>query len=604
MKKEFNYKQIGKTVGILLAGLFLGWLFFGGSAREDATDIDQHIEETHTDEEGNIVYTCSMHPQIRQNEPGNCPICGMELIPVDQEEQDETVFTMTEAAVKLAEIQTTRVERRIPKLEVRLPGRIAADERRISSITAQFPGRIEELFVDFTGTYVEEGEKLATIYSPELISAQQELLEAARNKQTNPGLYESTRRKLRLWGLPESEIHRIESSGEVSDTLPIVATRSGYVTQKNVDAKDYVDEGTVMYKVADLSTLWVLFDVYETDIGAIDQGDSVDFTVRSYPGKTFEAKITYVDPFIDPESRTARVRAEVENAGGELKPDMLARGTVSGTADEGERLVVPTSAVMWTGKRSVVFVRQPDAEVPSFEPRLVTLGQRAGGYYVIKEGLEEGEQVVTHGNFKLDSAAQLADNLSMMNREPGNKINRAGDGHEDMEEQETARSKQIDSQAEISGTVAEVPQAFRDQLKQAIGEYLNLKDALVEANSEEASQQAERFLSQLENVDMSLLDAAPRDRWRKLLEKLNQEAGQLAGQDELDSQREAFFPVSETLVKSVQEFGIEGMLYYQYCPMALGGDGAYWLSEEEEIRNPYLSEKMRDCGEIIQEIKN
>lgn len=445
MKKEFNYKQTGKIAGILLVGFFLGWLFFGGSAGEKATNVEQHVEETHTDEEGNIVYTCSMHPRIRQNEPGNCPICGMELIPVDQaEEQAETVFTMTEAAVKLAQIQTSTVERRIPEMEIRLPGRVAADERRVSSITAQFPGRIEELFVDFKGTYVEEGEKLATIYSPELISAQQELLEAARNKQTNPGLYESTLRKLRLWGLPESEIQRIESSGEVSDTLPIVATRSGYVTQKNVDARDYVDEGSVMYKVADFSTLWVLFDAYETDIGAIDQGDTVNFTVRSYPGKSFEAEITYVDPFIDPQTRTARVRGEVDNTGGTLMPDMLARGIVSGTADHGEKLMVPQSAVMWTGKRSIVFVKQPDSEVPSFEPRLVTLGQRAGDYYVIEEGVEEGEEVVTHGNFKLDSAAQLADNLSMMNREPGSGANRAGHDHGGTEmevEEDTLKEK-------------------------------------------------------------------------------------------------------------------------------------------------------------------
>lgn len=607
--KSINIKQAGKIAGILLVGFFLGWLFFGGSAGEEATGIDQHVEETHTDKEGNIVYTCSMHPQIRQNEPGNCPICGMELIPVDQaEEQGETVFTMTEAAVKLAEIQTSTVERRIPELEVRLPGRVAADERRVSSITAQFPGRIQELFVDFRGTYVEEGEKLASIYSPELISAQQELLEAARNKQTSPGLYESTLRKLRLWGLPDSEIQRIESSGEVTDALPIVATRSGYVTQKNVDARDYVDEGTVMYKVADFSTLWVLFDAYETDIGAIDQGDSVNFTVRSYPGKTFEAEITYVDPFIDPQTRTARVRAEVDNTDGTLKPNMLARGVVSGTADNGEKLMIPRSAVMWTGKRSVVFVRQQDTEVPSFEPRLVTLGQRAGDYYVIEEGLEEGEQVVTHGNFKLDSAAQLADNLSMMNREPGSGANRAGHDHGGMEEQkiqqEEDHSEHTDSRAEIGGINAEVPQEFRNQLKQVVSEYLDLKDALVEdSDPEEVSKLAESFLEQLGNIDMSLLKEKPHDHWMELHEKLNQGAEQIAGLNELNTQRKAFFLLSEVLVESVREFSIDGILYYQFCPMAFNGEGAYWLSEEKEISNPYLGEEMPACGEVIEEIK-
>ncbi|WP_372635116.1 efflux RND transporter periplasmic adaptor subunit [Fodinibius sp.] len=434
-----DIKRTGRTIGLLLAGLLLGWIFFGSSG-EEAGKMEQHIEETHTDEEGEIVYTCSMHPQVRQNEPGDCPICGMELIPVDEEEghqeeerQGETAFTMTEAAVKLADIQTTRVESRIPEFEIRMPGRIAADERRVSSITARFSGRIEELYVDFTGTYVKQGEKLAAIYSPELISAQRELLEAAGNKETDRVMYESARRKLRLWGLPENEIHRIEANGEVIDQIPIVATQNGYVTQKNVDVKDYVDEGTVMYKVADLSRLWVLFDAYETDMGAIEQGDSVDFTVRSHPARRFEAKVTYVDPFIDPETRTAKVRAEVENTGGDLKPHMLATGIVSGTAGEGEKLMVPRSAVMWTGKRSIVFVKQTGGEVPAFEPRLVTLGHRTGDYYVIEEGVEEGEQVVTHGNFKLDSAAQLADRLSMMNREPGSGANRGAHDHGEME---------------------------------------------------------------------------------------------------------------------------------------------------------------------------
>ncbi|WP_445664472.1 efflux RND transporter periplasmic adaptor subunit [Fodinibius sp. AD559] len=607
MKKELNYKQIGKIAGILLVGFFLGWLFFGGSAVEEATDIDQHVEETHTDEEGNIVYTCSMHPQIRQNEPGNCPICGMELISVDQaEDQGETVFTMTEAAVKLAEIQTSTVERGIPELEVRLPGRVAVDERRVSSITAQFPGRIEELFVDFTGTYVDEGEKLATVYSPELISAQRELLEAARNKQRNPGLYESTRRKLRLWGLPKSEIQRIELSGEVTDAIPIMATRSGYVTQKNVDTKDYVDEGTVMYKVADLSRLWVLFDAYETDIGAIDQGDPVDFTVRSYPGKTFEAEITYVDPFINPQTRTARVRAEVDNTDGTLKPEMLARGIVSGAVDNGEKLMIPKSAVMWTGKRSIVFVEQPDSEIPSFEPRVVTLGQRAGNYYVIEEGLEEGEEVVTHGNFKLDSAAQLADNLSMMNRNPGSGANRAGHNHGGMEEQEIQQeedhSEHTDSRAEISGINAEVPQEFRDQLRQAISEYLHIKDALVDSDPQKASQQADLFRDQLRDVDMSVLETEIHDRWMEFLEVLNRQAEQIAGSNELDSQRKAFFLLSEVLVESIQEFGVDDVLYYQYCPMAFGNKGGYWISEEKKIQNPYLGKEMTNCGEIIEEI--
>jgi Cu(I)/Ag(I) efflux system membrane fusion protein len=609
MKNINDYKQIGKITGILLTGIFLGWLFFGGSGGGVATDMDQHIEETHTDEEGIMIYTCSMHPQVRQNEPGNCPICGMELIPVDQaEEQDETTFTMTEAAVKLADIQTTRVERRTPELETRLPGRIAADERRVSSITAQFSGRIDELYVDFTGTYVEKGDQLAAIYSPELISAQRELLEAAKNKETDPVMYESTRRKLRLWGLPESEIQRIEASGEVTDQVPIVATQNGYVTQKNVDLKDYVDEGTVMYKVADLSRLWVLFDAYETDIGAVDRGDSVDFTVRSHPGKQFEATITYVDPFINPETRTARVRAEVENSGGELKPDMLAKGVVNGSAEGGEKLMVPRSAVMWTGKRSIVFVKRTDRDVPTFEPRLVTLGQRSGDYYVIEEGLEEGEQVVTHGNFKLDSAAQLADKLSMMNRNPGSGANKGVHDHGEVDIKKEnisldEHSEHTDNRAEIHNSNSSVSEAFRKQLKSVVERYMDLKNALIVSKAKQASNAAAQLLSELDNVDESLLDNETQDHWMERLNGINEQAKSIADKAQIESQRKSFFAFSELMVESIREFGIDGVIYYQFCPMAFDGEGAYWLSEEEEIRNPYLGKEMFDCGEIIQEIE-
>lgn len=411
---------MGTVIGLLLGGFILGWLFFGGPSVDEGSDIEQHVEDVHTDEDGEILYTCSMHPQIRSNEPGDCPICGMELIPMDEAgEQDETIFTMTDAAVKLAEIQTTRVERGVPEQEIRLPGRVTTDERRVSSITAPFSGRIEELYVDYTGTYVEKGEELASVYAPEMISAQRELLLSARNRESQPEMYESVRRKLQLWGIPDSQINRIEASGEVTSQIPIVATQNGYVLNKNVSVEDYVEEGTVMYTVADLSRLWILFDAYETDLAAVEPGDSVQFTVRSHPGKTFQAEITWVDPFIDPKTRTAAVRAEVDNTDGTLKPEMLARGIVRGGGNEGKQLLIPRSAVMWTGKRSLVFVRQTEADVPTFEPRLVTLGQRAGDHYVITAGLEEGEQVVTHGNFKLDSAAQLADKLSMMNREPG-----------------------------------------------------------------------------------------------------------------------------------------------------------------------------------------
>ena len=422
MKTSINYKQTGKVIGILLAGLFFGWLFFGGSAADQPETMDKHVEQVHTNEQGEIVYTCSMHPSVRQNEPGNCPICGMELIPVSDggmQEENAYELTMTPAAMRLAEVQTTEISRGTATKTVRMPGKITVDETRTSSITALFPGRIEDLYVDFTGQYVSKGVPLASIYSPKLVTAQKELIEAAKHKESNPTIYNAAKRKLKLWELSDRQIQQIEQSGELQTEMQIVAPKSGYVMSREVSREDYVQEGTMMYQIADLSRLWVMFQAYENDLAGLKKGDTVEFTVGAYPGETFNARITYIDPVLNSMKRTVSVRAEVANPNDRLKPEMLAEGVVSTALDKGtDQLLVPKSAVLWTGERSVAYVKKPNTEKPTFEFREVVLGQRVGDQYVVKSGLEAGEEVVTNGNFKIDSAAQLAGKASMMNQNP------------------------------------------------------------------------------------------------------------------------------------------------------------------------------------------
>ncbi len=421
MKPTNRIKQTAKTTGILLAGLLLGWLLFGGG--DSPATLEEHIEQSHTDAQGEIVYTCSMHPSVRESEPGNCPICGMELVPLNDtgtsSGEDPYRLEMTEAAVKLAEVQTSTVRLETPVQTVRMPGKITVDERRIRSLPAHFPGRIEQLYVNFTGEFIERGERVASVYSPELVSAQKELLESYGRREQNPVLYRAARTKLQNWNIPESQIDQIESSGEVRNSFDIVSHMEGYVIRRNISVGDHVEMGTVMYRMADLSSLWAVFNAYEQDLDALNVGDRITYTVDALPGRSFEADITYIDPVLDPQSRTLRVRAEVENPDGKLKPQMLAEGMVSSRiADGGLQLTVPRSAVLWTGERSVVYVRVPGTEQPTFEFREVVLGRRAGDRFVVHFGLHEGEEVVTNGNFKIDSAAQLAGKVSMMNREP------------------------------------------------------------------------------------------------------------------------------------------------------------------------------------------
>jgi len=430
MIRSIDYKQIAKTGGLVLAGLILGWLLFGGSSTggKAEADIDQHVEEVHTDEQGNIVYTCSMHPNIRQNEPGNCPICGMELIPASDSGEsaaagtgasgdDPYTLTMTHAAMKLAEVQTSTVTMGPAVTQARMPGKVVADERRISSVTAHFPGRIKQLYVDFTGERVSRGQRLASIYSPELLTAQRELLEAQKFKTQNPALYQAARRKLMLWELPDEEINRIESSGEVLTEIDIVSPVDGYVLKRNVSTQDHVMEGSIMYRIANLERVWIVFNAYESDLMGLEVGNNVEFRVDAYPGENFHAEISYIDPVLDPETRTVSVRAETFNRDNMLKPQMLVEGIVSSTLYDGEhQVLVPKSSVLWTGERSVVYVMKPNTAQPAFEFREVVLGPRVGDRYVVKSGVEAGEEVVTNGNFKIDSAAQLAGKTSMMNR--------------------------------------------------------------------------------------------------------------------------------------------------------------------------------------------
>jgi Cu(I)/Ag(I) efflux system membrane fusion protein len=423
--KNTNNKYL-YGLGVLLAGLFLGWLLFHPSKgevvnrnpAEGHVGLDQSMEE-HT------IWTCSMHPQIRQDKPGKCPICAMDLVPLVTghsggmvAEPGEIVFT--ESAAKLADIQTTRVVKGTPRKTIYLQGMIRADERNISEVTARFGGRIEKLFVNFTGQQVSKGERLVTVYSPGMVTAQRELLEAISMKETRPSLYQAARAKLKLWDLNDDQIAAIEEAGEPQPYFDVLSPISGTVIMRNVALGDYVQEGSSLFQVTDLSRLWVMFQAYETDLPWIRSGDQMEFTVQSLPGRPFKGRVAFIDPFIDPQTRIANVRIELDNPDLELKPGMFAEGQLySGLAASSGLLLIPKSSILWTGKRAVVYVKVPGREYPSFLYREITLGPDAGDSYVVAGGLEEGEEIALNGVFKIDAAAQLEGKASMMN--PGDR---------------------------------------------------------------------------------------------------------------------------------------------------------------------------------------
>ena len=380
-------------------------------------------------------WTCAMHPHIHADEPGRCPICGMDLVAVEMQAEDSgAVIGMSDEAMKRAEIQTVLVERRQVHSERRLVGKIELDETRVREITAWVPGRLERLYVDFTGVKVRRGDPLVLLYSPELVSAQEELLQARRAKRALEGSHsermrkgaratlQAAREKLRLLGLSPAQIAELEKRGKAEHRSVIESPLDGVVLRKHAVEGAYVETGSPIYTVADLSSVWAKLDAYESDLPWIEIGQAVTFESDALPGRRFQGEVSFIDPVLDPRTRTAKVRVEAANPDGLLKPEMFVHASVLAEVrapGAGLALVIPASAPLLTGRRAIVYVRSPDTKRPTFEGREVVLGPRAGDFYVVESGLHEGERVVTHGAFKIDSALQIQGRPSMMLPEGG-----------------------------------------------------------------------------------------------------------------------------------------------------------------------------------------
>lgn len=426
MKGELRHKIVLILI-FLSIGIFIGWLIFGGRQKpeEDRTKSAEVKKQQ--------IWTCSMHPQIRQTEPGKCPICKMELIPLETEElqADSGSLRMSETAMQLANIQTAVAGKMMPVKTLNLNGKVVKDERLVYSQSAHISGRVEKLMINFTGEYVSKGQTIAYIYSPELVTAQEELLEAYRQTGTQKALFESAKEKLYNWKITDSQIDEILKNGSATESFPVLADFSGYVSEIKVASGDYVQKGSAFFEIADLSRVWVVFDIYESDLAFVKAGDKINYTVQALPGETFQGKITYLDPVINANTRVLNARLEVNNYNMKLKPEMFVSGTlVSDIAVNTESVVIPKSAVLWTGKRSVVYVKSVDSEGISFKMREVTLGVSLGDSYVIESGLKPGEEIAVSGAFSIDAAAQLAGKPSMMN--PENSKQNTGNGHEGM----------------------------------------------------------------------------------------------------------------------------------------------------------------------------
>ncbi len=582
-----NKKIILIALTAAIIGLGAGYLLFHkGHAIITVPEEHGHEQPSATNHQSaETEYTCSMHPQIRQNEPGICPICEMDLIPVEDNtsgNDDPTILEMTQEAVKLANIQTTTIGTTSdqPIKMLTLNGKIQKDERRAASQTAHIPGRIEQLFVSFTGERVQKGQKLATIYSPELITAQRELLEAKKFQDVSTELLEAARNKLRFWKISDATIQRIEGREQIKETFTLYAENSGIVTNRRIAVGDYVKQGQILFDIINLSRLWVLFDVYEEDLANIQVGNTITFTTPAIPNKSFTTKITYIDPLINPVTRAASIRGEVSNLGRQLKPEMFVKGTLKAPSKGSRKnqLTIPKTAVMWTGKRSVVYVKMPDIEIPSFQFREIELGDVVESNYLIANGLSRGEIVVTNGAFSIDAAAQLNNQRSMMNQEV-----------------------RIKKEARVGSPnfQGETPLAFKEQLGALTEKYIALKDAFVNTNNTAAKIAAATLHKELKRVNSTLIEGEAHLYWMDKLNGLEKHSEKITQLEDIEKQRKQFEGISDLMIPVLKAFGVEGMtIYVQHCPMAFNNKGGDWLSTEERIRNPYFGDKMMKCGSV------
>ncbi len=577
----------------ILLALIVAVLGFALGRCSSSVELAEPDEQAESAE----VWTCSMDPQVRAPGPGACPICGMDLIPLDSAAgaAAQGQVELSERAAKLARISTTEVVRiATPELDLRLLGRVEIDESRIRNVSAWVGGRVDKLHVRETGTVVRRGQTVATLYSPDVYAAHQDLLTAARQvaklrdaselaRSSAAATLEAARERLRLLGISDAELERMAAAKGPRKAIPIPATEAGTVMERLVTQGQYVETGAVLYRIADLDQLWVQLDAYESDLPALLEGQTVDIEVEALPGERFTGEVAFIDPLVDPRRRVTRVRVEVDNEQGKLRPGMFVEAVVRGQLGERELgrqkpLVVPASAPLFTGKRSLVYVEVPDAAFPTYVPRVVELGPRMGELYPVVAGLAAGERVVTHGAFALDADLQIRGGPSMMTQ-PDER-----------------------SAAALAARVELGPE-LRLALGRVLAAYLDMQVALADDAPGEARAAAERLAEAVADVDPAVeasRDPVAGEAWAVLGEGLARQARRAVEADAIEGARGAFLQLSALAKGLLQVFGnpLEQPVRLAFCPMANSDRGAEWIQAGTVVDNSYFGESMLSCGEI------
>ncbi len=636
-----------KMGGILLlcvvgaAGVGVGYLLSGGAPVRDMDHGGPHATTRPQTPAAPEVWTCSMHPEVRLPGPGSCPVCQMPLVKAKSDVKatrtDPNKLVLGENARKMMQVATVAVKRQAGERSVHMVGKVAYDETRVAYLTAWTAGRIDRLFVDFTGTRVRKGEHMVSMYSPDLIVAQGELLQAIKAlgdaKSGNDELIgdsseqmvKDSRDKLRLKGLTAAQIADIERSGKVQDHITITAPQGGVVVAKHAEQGMYVKTGTRIYTIADLSRVWINLDAYESDLAWLRYGQAVEISTSASEGETFKGTIAFISPVLNEKTRTVQVRVNADNRMQTLKPGMFTRATVAASVDAAGHLIgdsfagkwicpmhpavlksspgkcdicempledatkhvshavgpksatmpliVPTAAVMKTGRRAIVFIEDPKAAEPTFLIRQLKLGPKVQDGYVVLDGIKEGDRVVAHGTFLVDSAAQLARKQSMMSLV-------------------SARVMAMQPATAAEG-------AFVGQMNTILDAYLKIHAAAFTSDLSKAISAAGDMYNAVASADTSRLDKNSLAQWNKSAEMLLSHIENASAAADIKELRTQLRSISTLMIQAVQQFGGRGRTVRQFhCPMAFGNSGADWLQLSKVTQNPYESETMPKCGSL------
>lgn len=625
------------VAGILLIVLLgvaqrIGWISAGDGPQTASGDSMQQI------------YTCPMHPQIRQPGPGRCPICGMALVPASSgsADLDEFAVTIEPAQRRLAQIETAPVTSKPVSRTIETIGSIQIDESRQATIASYISGRVERLFADYTGVVVAQGDHLAVVYSPQLYAAQAEYLEArntvermsntslASIREAQQKLMENARQKLVELGMTEQQLQELESSSKAESRLTVYAPMGGTVIEKLAEEGKYISAGEPIYRIANLSTVWLMLELYPEDASQIRFGQQVTAELTALPGETLTGRVAFIDPEVNIKNRTVGVRVEFKNDLGRLRPGDYAeaqihipigpQGTVydeqlagkwispmhpqiirdepgpcpicgmdlvptsrygyaTEPVDRQASVVIPRSALLMAGKNSVVYV---ETDPGRFEIRTIKLGPILKDEAVVLEGVKPGEMVATSGNFLIDSQMQLAGKPSLI------------DPSRYVQKQNRNTPMQFDA---IQITQVQGPGG--QDLESLYQVYFKIQNQLA-ADQKPKAEDAQQLFQLASNLSQHpQFDEALREQ----LATIAKNAEHLHHLS-LEDARKNFKPISHAvlmLATTIRGQGATQSFHQFFCPMVKGGEGD-WLQANDQLLNPYYGSQMLRCGEHVRTI--